>query len=154
VGGLILITVAGVGPVAGAVALGIHSTGCLARLFAETLENVPPAPPRALAGIGARRLAVAAYAVLPLSIQPLAVHALFRLEWNLRMATVMGLIGAGGIGQALYDAQQLFFYRQMMAYIVITWLLVALTAQASTWLQRGKLSFAPALNNGTRQRGV
>jgi phosphonate transport system permease protein len=107
--GLILITVAGVGPVAGAVALGIHSTGCPARLFAETLENVPPAPPRALAAIDAPRLTVTAYAVLPLSIEPFAVHALFRLEWNLRMATVMGLIGAGGIGQAPYDAQQLFF---------------------------------------------
>ncbi|HEX3576816.1 MAG TPA: phosphonate ABC transporter, permease protein PhnE [Rhodopila sp.] len=134
--GLILITVAGVGPVSGAVALGIHSTGCLAKLFAETLENVPQAPPRALAAIGASRVAVTAYAVVPTAIAPLAVHALFRLEWNLRMATVMGLIGAGGIGQALYDAQQLFFYRQMMAYVVITWVLVALTDQASGWLRR------------------
>jgi phosphonate transport system permease protein len=137
--GLILITVAGVGPVAGAVALGIHSTGSLAKLFAETLENVPQAPPRALAAIGASRAAVTAYAVVPTAIAPLAVHALFRLEWNLRMATVMGLIGAGGVGQALYDAQQLFFYRQMMAYVVITWVLVALTDQASAWLRKRDL---------------
>ncbi|ERJ36546.1 phosphonate ABC transporter, inner membrane subunit [Burkholderia sp. AU4i] len=59
------------------------------------------------------------------------------------MATVMGLIGAGGIGQALYNAQQLFFYQQMMAYILITWGLVALIDNASEALRcRYKLSQA------------
>ena len=134
--GLILIMLAGVGPAAGAFALGIHSTGSLARLFSESLENAPAAPQTALASTGASRLAVSAYATIPLALGPLAAHALFRLEWNLRMATVMGLIGAGGIGQALYDAQQLFFYKQMMAYIAITWLLVAMVDQASDFLRR------------------
>jgi phosphonate transport system permease protein len=58
-------------------------------------------------------------------VAPLAVHTLFRLEWNVRAATIVGVIGAGGIGQALYNAQQLFFYRQMAAYIAITWVIVA-----------------------------
>jgi ABC-type phosphate/phosphonate transport system permease subunit len=69
--GLILITVAGVGPVAGAVALGIHSTGCPARLFAETLENVPPAPPD---GHGVRCIAVVHRAVCGARAVPAGVE--------------------------------------------------------------------------------
>jgi len=61
----------------------------------------------------------------------MAVHTLFRLEWNLRAATVVGMIGAGGIGEALYNAQQLFFYDQMMAYVLITWALVMLSDAVS-----------------------
>lgn len=141
--GLILIAVAGVGPKAGALALGIHSMGCLGRLFAESLENVPTAPVTAVAATGASRLQVVTFATLPLALGPLAVHSLFRLEWNLRMATVMGLIGAGGIGQALYDAQQLFFYQQMIAWIVITWLLVAVFDHLSE-LTRRRFGWQPA----------
>lgn len=134
--GLILIAFIGVGPTAGAIALGLHSAGCLARLFAESLENAPLAPQLAIAATGAPTAAVAMYATLPLSLGPIAVHSLFRLEWNLRMATVMGLIGAGGIGQALYEAQQLFFYKQMLAYILITWALVAAVDRASELTRR------------------
>lgn len=122
--GLVLISFAGVGPTAGALALGIHSLGCLGRLYAESFENVPRAPVIALAATGAPTLAIAGFATLPLALGPIAVHSLFRLEWNLRMAAVVGLIGAGGIGQALYDAQQMMFYRPMMAYLLITVCLV------------------------------
>ena len=134
--GLVLVAVVGVGPTAGAWALGIHSAGCLARLFAESLENARVEPQLALASTGASTLAVSAFATFPLALGPLAAHSLFRFEWNLRMATVMGLIGAGGIGEALYNAQQLFFYQQMMAYILITWALVAATDNASEALRR------------------
>jgi phosphonate transport system permease protein len=136
--GLVLIAVAGVGPVAGVLALGLHSGGCLGRLFAESFENVRPAPMLAIASTGASRLAVASFATVPLAVGPLAVHALFRLEWNLRQATVVGMIGAGGIGQALFEAQQLFFYRQMIAYLIITWVIVVLVDRASEWT-RGRV---------------
>jgi phosphonate transport system permease protein len=122
--GLVLITLAGVGPLAGALALGLHSTGSLARLFADALDNAPRGPQQAIAQTGASKMIVAAYATIPLALGPLAAHALFRLEWNLRMATVLGLIGAGGVGQALYEAQQLFFYRQMVGWLLVTWALV------------------------------
>jgi phosphonate transport system permease protein len=122
--GLLLVAYIGVGPSAGAVALALHSAGCLGKLFAECIENVRPAPVAALSATGAGPVAVFAYGMAPLSLAPVAAHTLFRLDWNLRMATVMGLIGAGGIGQALYNAQQLFFYRNMMAYVVVTWLMV------------------------------
>jgi phosphonate transport system permease protein len=134
--GLILITLVGVGPVAGAVALGVHSAGSLTRLFAESLENVPQAPIRAMVAIGASRVGIAAYGLGPLAAGPIAAHTLFRLEWNLRMATVMGLIGAGGVGQALYDAQQLFFYRQMAGFVLVTWVLVFVADYGSEVLRR------------------
>ena len=143
--GLVLVATAGVGPMAGILALGLHSGGCLGRLFAESFENVRPDPVRAVAATGASPLAVAAYATVPLAVGPLAVHALFRLEWNLRQATVLGMIGAGGIGQALYQAQQLFFYQQMMAYLLITWGVVLLADRAADWTRRhaGWVKLAP-----------
>jgi phosphonate transport system permease protein len=134
--GLVLVAIAGVGPVAGIIALGLHSGGSLGRLFAESFENVRPAPVQAVAATGASPLAIAAYATVPLAIGPLAVHTLFRLEWNLRQATVVGMIGAGGIGQALFEAQQLFFYRQMIAYLLITWVIVLLVDRASEWTRK------------------
>src|SRR3546814_14976935 len=80
--GLILIAIIGIGPMAGAVALGLHSAGCLARLFAEALENAPRAPQDAMSGIGASPLAVAAYATLPPASGPIAVSSTFRPGWT------------------------------------------------------------------------
>lgn len=134
--GLLLISMVGIGPVAGAWALGVHSTGCLARLYADALENAPTAPQAAIAATGASRFKVFAFATAPLTLAPVAAHSLFRFDWNLRMATVLGVIGAGGVGQALYEAQQLFFYQQMLAYVLVTALLVALFDQAGEALRR------------------
>jgi phosphonate transport system permease protein len=134
--GLVLVAAAGVGPAAGTLALAVHSAGCLGRLFAEAIENVRREPVTAIASTGASGVAVATYATLPLALAPLAVHALFRLEWNVRQATVVGMIGAGGIGQALYEAQQLFFYPRMMAYLLLTWVLVIAVDRNSEWTRR------------------
>ncbi len=128
--GLILVVTVGIGPVAGAIALGLHSAGVLGKLYAESFENVPTAPIASLASTGARTLPIVAFGFLPLAIGPIVVHTLFRMEWNVRAATVVGMIGAGGIGQALYESQQLFFYREMFAYVLVTWALVAV----SDWL--------------------
>jgi phosphonate transport system permease protein len=141
--GLILVSAIGIGPRAGVMALAFHATGALGRLYAESFENIPTAPVRAIASTGAPRLAVAGFAFVPLALAPVAVHTLFRLEWNVRAATIVGVIGAGGIGQALFNAQQLFFYRQMMAYIVLTWLIVVAVDQASAVL-RGRLGLTEA----------
>jgi phosphonate transport system permease protein len=134
--GLLLVTAIGVGPRAGVFALALHATGSLGRLYAESFENIPVDPVRAIAATGASPIAVAGFAYFPLALAPLAVHTLFRLEWNVRAATVVGVIGAGGIGGALFNAQQLFFYKQMMAYIVLTWLLVLTVDSSSAFLRR------------------
>ena len=134
--GLLLMGVAGLGPKIGILALGLHSAGTLGKLFAESLENVPPEPVLAMTATGAPRIAVVGFAHLPLAFSPMVVHSLFRLEWNMRAATVVGMISAGGIGQALFDAQQLFHYREMMWYLVVTWGLVMLTDLINTRVRK------------------
>jgi phosphonate transport system permease protein len=130
--GLVLVGAIGTGPEAGVIALALHGTGSLGRLYAESFENIRTEPIQSLAATGAPSLAVAWFGYLPGALAPLAVHSLFRLEWNVRAATIVGVIGAGGIGQALYNAQQLFFYQQMMAYILITAVIVGLVDYASS----------------------
>ncbi len=134
--GMVLVAFVGIGPVAGAWALGLHSFGSFGRLFADALDNAPRQPQQALAATGASRLAIACYATIPLALGPMATHLLFRFEWNLRMATVLGLIGAGGIGQALYEAQQLFFYREALAWMIVTAMLIVGADWLATRLRR------------------
>ena len=134
--GLVLIGIAGLGPWVGILALGLHSTGSLGKLYAESIENVPPEPVVAMASTGGSTLAVTGFALMPLAFAPMTVHTLFRLEWNMRAATVVGMIGAGGIGEALFNAQQLFFYQQMTAYVLITWSMIMLTDAANTRLRK------------------
>jgi phosphonate transport system permease protein len=146
---MVLVAFVGIGPTAGAWALGLHSIGSLGRLFADALDNAPEAPQQALASTGASRLAVACYATVPLALGPIATHLLFRFEWNLRMATVLGLIGAGGIGQALFEAQQLFFYREALAYVIVTAALVLATDAASGHLRQriGLIRYGSAISS-------
>ncbi len=122
--GLVLVGIAGLGPRVGILALGLHSMGSLGKLYAESIENVAAEPVVAMASTGGSTLAVVGFALLPLAFAPMTVHTLFRFEWNMRAAAIVGMIGAGAIGGALFNAQQLFFYQQMMAYVLITWAMI------------------------------
>lgn len=122
--GLIFVSAAILGVQAGIAALAFHGAGVLGKLYAESLENVQAEPLMSLAATGAPGIAIATFGHLPLAFPPMAIQSLFRFEWNIRAAAVVGMIGAGGIGQALYNAQQLFFYDQMLAYLLVTCLLV------------------------------
>lgn len=122
--GLILVVSVGIGPLAGIFALGLHSGGVLGKLYSEAFENVERSPVESIEATGALKPSTIAFAIVPLAFGPIAVNTLFRLEWNARAAAVVGMIGAGGIGQALFLAQQLFFYKTMMAYVAITWIIV------------------------------
>jgi phosphonate transport system permease protein len=134
--GLLLVTTAGIGPRAGVFAIALHSAGVFGKLYAESVENVQPEPMMALAATGGPRIALAGFGLFPLAFPPMAIHTLFRFEWNIRAATIVGMIGAGGIGGALYNAQQLFFYEQMFAYLLITWALVMLADWANSELRK------------------
>ena len=134
--GLVLVGIAGLGPRVGILALGLHSAGSLGKLYAESLENVAAEPVMAMASTGGSTLSIAGFALLPLAFAPMTVHTLFRFEWNMRAATIVGMIGAGAIGGALFNAQQLFFYRQMMAYVLITWAMIMITDAANVRLRK------------------
>lgn len=98
----LMVIAAGLGPFAGTLALALHTTGVLGRLFAETLENVARGPEQALREAGTGPAAAFAYGAWPLAAPQWMAYTLYRWEINIRMAAVLGFVGAGGLGQLLY----------------------------------------------------
>ncbi len=96
----------GPGALAGMMAIGIHSTGSLGKLYAEVVETIDPGPMEALRAAGANRVKVFWFAVLPQVVPEFLALSLYRLEINSRAATVLGLVGAGGIGSIMVQALQ------------------------------------------------
>jgi phosphonate transport system permease protein len=132
----ILLIAAGLGPFAGTMALAAHTTGVLGRLFADALENVPPAPEATLRINGARPLAAFFYATLPQTIPQMLSYTLYRWENNIRAAAILGVVGAGGLGQMLKYHLSLFQMQQAATVIVAMLLLVALVDALSFALRR------------------
>lgn len=137
----LMVLAAGLGPFAGALALALHTSGVLGRLFAETLENAPPAPERALRDAGSGTAAAFAYGSLPLVAPQCLAYALYRWEMNIRMAAVLGFVGAGGLGQMLYYHLSIFQQAQAATVLGAMVALVLLVDAASSRLRRG---LAPA----------
>lgn len=104
----LLLISAGLGPFAGTLALAAHTTGVLGRLFAEAIENAPPGPGAALRAQGVGDLRVFLYATLPQVLPQLLSYTLYRWENNIRAAAVLGVVGAGGLGQLLAFHMGLF----------------------------------------------
>jgi phosphonate transport system permease protein len=137
----LMVLAAGLGPFAGVLALALHTAGVFGRLFGETLENVPPAPERALRDAGSGAVAAFAYGSLPLVWPQWLAYALYRWEMNIRMAAVLGFVGAGGLGQMLYFHLSLFQQAQAATVIGAMFVLVFIVDGASSRLRRG---LAPA----------
>jgi phosphonate transport system permease protein len=136
----LLLIAAGLGPFAGTLALAAHTTGVLGRLFAESLENAPPGPAAALRaqGVGHGRLFL--YATLPQVLPQLMSYTLYRWENNIRAAAVLGVVGAGGLGQLLSFHMGLFHMGKTATILAAMLLLVAwvdaLSYAARRWLTR------------------
>jgi len=122
----LLLIAAGLGPFAGTLALAAHTTGVLGRLFAESLENAPSGPAAALRaqGVGNGRLFL--YATLPQVLPQLMSYTLYRWENNIRAAAVLGVVGAGGLGQLLSFHMGLFHMGKTATILAAMLLLVAL----------------------------
>jgi len=122
---MLFIVAVGLGPFAGVLALWVHTTGILAKLFAEAVEAIDPRPAEGVRATGARSMDCILYGVLP-QVMPLWIsYALYRFESNVRSATVLGMIGAGGIGVVLYDVIRSFEYAQTCAVMLIVILVVS-----------------------------
>lgn len=130
---LIFILAVGLGPFAGALALGFHTGGVLGKLFSEVVENVDWQPLEALYATGASSGAVLAYGVLPLALPQLVSYALYRWEVNIRAAAIIGVVGAGGIGRDIYVAISLFHYQQLLTLLLATLAVVTLVDYLSAW---------------------
>jgi len=123
--GIMFIVAVGVGPFAGVMALAVNTGGVLGKLFSEAVETVDPRPIEGVRATGAAPLHEIAWGVLP-QVAPLwTSYALYRFESNARSATVLGLIGAGGIGQLLFDSLNAFAFRQTSAMVIV--IIVAVT---------------------------
>lgn len=124
---ILFIKAVGPGAFAGVLALGIHSIGMLAKLYSETIESIDPGPQEALIASGANRLQVLRYAVLPQVIPQFLSYTLYRFEINIRSATTLGLVGAGGIGTPLIFALQVRNWNRVGVILLGIVILITLT---------------------------
>jgi phosphonate transport system permease protein len=134
--GVVFVAAVGFGPLPGMLALGVHSTGALGKMFFEAIEHVDPAPGAALCANGVSRLGVFRFAILPQAMPRLADAMIYRLEHNLRAATTLGLIGAGGFGLEIVTAFHLFEYQEASALILILLALVTVVNLLGAKLRR------------------
>lgn len=132
----LMVLAAGLGPAAGTLALALHTTGVLGRLFAEALENIPPGPAEAVRIGGGGAIAAFCYGTLPLVWPQLLAYSLYRWENNIRMAAILGFVGAGGLGQQLYVTLSLFQQPQAATVILATLLLVLMVDGFSGWARQ------------------
>lgn len=136
---LFLVLAYGFGPVAGVLALAIHSAGFLGKFYAEDIENADRKPQEALRAIGANRLKVLRFAILPQVAPQYVAYTLYVLDRNVRMATVIGLVGGGGIGQELKGRYDMFNYGHVGTILVAIFLLVLALDQVSSRVRRSIL---------------
>ena len=123
---MLFIVAVGLGPFAGVLALWVHTTGVLAKLFSEAVEAIDPRPVEGVRATGASALDEVVYGVIP-QVLPLWVsYSLYRFESNVRSASVVGMVGAGGIGVVLFDVIRGFQYAETCAVMLI--IIVTVTA--------------------------
>lgn len=128
----------GLGPLSGLLALIFFTFGVVAKLLADTVETIDPGPLEAITAAGGTRLQRAVFAVLPQVAPDYVAYALYALEINIRVAAVLGLVGAGGIGMILWRDINFFKYGHVGLIIAATFAVVFLIDMLSTWL-RSKL---------------
>lgn len=133
---MLFIVAVGLGPFAGVLALFVHTTGTLAKLFSEAVEAVDPRPIEGIRATGAHPIAEIVYGILP-QVMPLWVsYSLYRFESNVRSASVVGMVGAGGIGVILYEVIRGFQYQQTCAVLIILITTVTIIDLISSYLRK------------------
>ena len=132
----LMLIAAGLGPFAGTLALALHTSGVLGRLFAEAVENAPPGPAAALRVQGVGEGRVFLHATLPQVLPQLLSYTLYRWENNIRAAAVLGVVGAGGLGQLLAFHMGLFHMGKTASILGAMLVLVALVDAASHGARR------------------
>ena len=116
---LLFVVAVGLGPFAGVMALFVHNLGVVAKLFSESVEAVDPRPVEGIRVTGAVKVQEVIFGVIPQVMPMWSSFTLYRLETNVRSATTLGIVGAGGIGQTLYESIRSFHYAETAAQIII-----------------------------------
>ena len=133
---MLFIVAVGLGPFAGVLALWVHTMGTLAKLFSEAVEAIDPGPVEGVRASGATPLEEVVYGVIP-QVMPMWIsYSLYRFEANVRSASVVGMVGAGGIGVVLFEAIRGFQYAQTCAVLIILVATVTAIDMGSAWLRK------------------
>lgn len=133
---LLFVAAVGLGPFAGVLGMVVHSLGVIAKLNAEAMETVPSAPLEAAALSGANGTKIATYAMLPTVLPNLASVSLYVWEANVRTSTILGIVGAGGIGIEIKAAIDLLDFPKLLTLSLIVLVMVTAIDQFSAWLRR------------------
>jgi len=133
---LVFVSAVGLGPFPGVLALALHGVGMVGKFFAESIEEIDDGPLEALRATGARPLQVIVFGVLPQVITAWIATVLYRFEVNLRQATVLGMVGAGGLGFELVSSLKLFKYQDTATCIVVVTLMVVVADMISSRLRQ------------------
>jgi phosphonate transport system permease protein len=135
---LLFVSAFGLGPLAGILAIGIHSFGSLGKLFVEVVENIDMRPVDGVRSAGGRFAEIVRFAALPQILPNLVSYALLRFEINVRSSSIVGFVGAGGIGQDLFVAIRKFYYTDVSAILLMIIVTVSLidlsTERIRHWL--------------------
>lgn len=134
--GIIFVAAVGFGALPGVLALGLHSVGMVGKFFAEAIEHVDEAPVEAARAAGATPLQVLFHAVLPQVMPQFADVSIYRWEYNFRASTVMGMVGAGGIGFELMGSLRIMQYQEVSAILLVILLMVTLVDGLSGHLRK------------------
>ena len=133
--GIVFVIWVGVGPFAGMLALALHSVAALGKLYSEQVENIDAGPIEAIQATGANRLQTVIYAVVPQIVPPYIAFTMYRWDINVRMSTIIGYVGGGGIGFVLQQQINLLRYRDAgVAVLAIAFVVTALD-YASAWIR-------------------
>lgn len=132
---LVFVSAVGLGPFPGVLALALHGMGMLGKFFAEAIEEIDDGPLQALRSAGASQLQIIAFGVVPQVITAWIAVVLYRFEVNLRSATVLGMVGAGGLGFELVSSLKLFRYQETATCIIVITVMVIAADMASNWLR-------------------
>jgi phosphonate transport system permease protein len=133
---MLFIVAVGLGPFAGVLALFVHTTGTLAKLFSEAVEAVDSRPVEGIRATGSHPIAEIVFGIIP-QVMPLWIsYSLYRFESNVRSASVVGMVGAGGIGVILYEVIRGFQYAETCAVLIILIVTVTIIDLISSFLRR------------------
>ena len=122
---LVILTLTGLGNATGVFAIAFHNVGVMGKLYSEAIEGIDAGPAEAMTATGANRLQVIWAAILPQLVNPFISFTIYRLDTNVRLANVVGLVGGGGIGVALFQNIQLLRYHTAGTFILLIIITVA-----------------------------
>ena len=134
--GILFVAAVGFGALPGVLALGLHSVGMIGKFFSESIEHADKEPIEAVKAAGANPMQVILHGVIPQVLPQMADVSLYRWEYNFRASTVMGMVGAGGIGTELMGSLRIMQYKEVSAILIIILIMVTLVDVLGTYLRK------------------